>query len=209
MQVVVVRRPTAIEDNGWIPAAVDVVACGVCVRRKRPDSVVEMLAVVRRGVEPGRAPAKPVVVGATKYVLRVGRVDGDRRLVLREAGIVLVEPDVVACIRKLLDLVLLSQVVRLWLPIAKPCLRTFGDGAADVDVPEIDGSGRGHIGLVVSVVLRDDHDVIPVCCHGRAADKDRTRRDGGQREDKPQKSFHSLPSRCLGPPAGPKIARRL
>src|SRR5439155_10126631 len=44
MQVVVVRRPTAIEDNGWIPAAVDVVACGVCVRRKRPDSVVEMLA---------------------------------------------------------------------------------------------------------------------------------------------------------------------
>src|SRR5947199_247934 len=83
-----VRDPVAVEGDGWVAAAVDVVACLVGVRRERLDAVVPVIATVCRDVKARRPPAEAVVIGAADGVPGIRRVDGDRGLVLREARVV-------------------------------------------------------------------------------------------------------------------------
>ena len=94
-------------------------------RRERNDPVVPAAAVVGRGVEPRGARAQPVVVGAGDDVLRRRGVDRDRCLVLREAGVVLIQPAVVATARLLLDLVDRPPVERLRIPVDLARLRAL------------------------------------------------------------------------------------
>ena len=94
-------------------------------RRERNDPVVPAAAVVGRRVEPRGARAQPVVVGAGDDVLRRRRVDRDRSLVLREAGVVLIQPAVAAAARFLLDLVDRSAVERLRIPVDLARLRAL------------------------------------------------------------------------------------
>src|SRR5436190_1442276 len=64
------------------------------------------------GVEPGAAPAEAVIVRAADDVARVGRIDGDARLVLGEAAVVEVQTDVVPLAAQPLDRVLVALIQR-------------------------------------------------------------------------------------------------
>src|SRR2546430_15045825 len=70
------------------------------------DRVVQGVAVIGRGVEPRGPPAEPVVVCPADDVLSVLRIDVERGLVLREAGVVVIRSDVAAGVAQLLDLIL-------------------------------------------------------------------------------------------------------
>ena len=90
----VVGNATPIEERDGVAAAVQVVAARQ--RWERRDPVVPVGAAVGRGVEARRTPAHSVVIGAGQVVSRGLRILVDGRLILREAGEVLVQAPVVS-----------------------------------------------------------------------------------------------------------------
>jgi hypothetical protein len=105
--------------------------------------VVPVLAVVGAGHESRRRVL--VVVHARNDVALVDRTYGNARLVLRQTGVVLVDPDVVAAVCNLLDPVGIATVERLRLLVERfTCLRTLGETASDAGV-EVTRSGRRNV----------------------------------------------------------------
>ena len=116
------------------------VACGARNGREGLDAVIPVVATIRRGVEAGRSPTEAIVIGAADGVLGIGRVDGDRGLVLWEARVILVGLDVIAAVRQLLDLVFRALVERLRLVVGRTCLGTLCQRVPRVDVAEVNCS---------------------------------------------------------------------
>src|SRR5262249_3633400 len=104
VDVGVVGDALPVVDDRRITAAVQVVTARK--RRERDDPVVPVVAVVCRGVEARRTPSNAIVVRTAEVIRLVLRCDVDRRLVLRQAGVILVRPDVATGVAHLLDVVL-------------------------------------------------------------------------------------------------------
>src|SRR5205814_1022852 len=105
VEVSIVDDALAIEDDRRVASTVDVIVA-VVRSRERPDVAVPAPPQIGGGVEPGAAPAEAVIVRAADDVARVGRIDGDARLVLGEAAVVEVQTDVVPLAAQPLDRVL-------------------------------------------------------------------------------------------------------